>query len=44
MVVESEFGKEPWYKCERCGLLLNDYQEAQQHEENCEIKPTIQSH
>jgi hypothetical protein len=36
MVVETEHDGETWYECELCGLMLNNPDEAQQHEDNCD--------
>jgi uncharacterized C2H2 Zn-finger protein len=38
MVVETEHDGTTWYECERCGLMLNTKDEAQQHEDNCDAE------
>ena len=36
MAGETEYSGITWYECELCGLMLDDKDEAQQHEDNCE--------
>jgi rubredoxin len=38
MAVEAEYGGIPWYECELCGLMLDDKDGAQQHEDNCDTE------
>ena len=36
MVKPTERDGLTWYECERCGLLLEDEQEAEEHEATCD--------
>lgn len=38
MVKPAEKDGLTWYECERCGLLLEDREEAEQHEESCDAE------
>jgi hypothetical protein len=38
MVVETEHNGITWYECELCGLMLDNKDEAQQHEDNCDAE------
>ncbi len=38
MVARTERDDATWYRCEQCGLLLDDRSEAEQHEENCDAE------
>ncbi|HET7324258.1 MAG TPA: hypothetical protein VFJ06_08000 [Halococcus sp.] len=38
MVVETERDGTTWYECEECGLMFDDSDDAQTHEENCEAE------
>lgn len=38
MVVTTEKDGMTWYECERCGLLLEDKDEAQKHESACDAE------
>lgn len=35
MVAQTQREDGTWYECEECGLLLDDEDDARQHEENC---------
>lgn len=35
MVIETERDDTTWYECEKCGLMLDNRDEAQKHEQNC---------
>ena len=36
MVVTTERDEMTWYECETCGLMFNDRDDAEKHEENCD--------
>ncbi len=36
MVVRTEQDDMTWYKCESCGLMFDEEEDARQHEENCD--------
>lgn len=36
MVAETERDDMIWYKCEGCGLMFDDPDDAKQHEETCD--------
>jgi uncharacterized C2H2 Zn-finger protein len=36
MVVTTERDDMTWYKCEKCGMMFDDENDAKQHEENCD--------
>jgi uncharacterized C2H2 Zn-finger protein len=36
MVVETERDDMTWYKCEGCGMLFDDPEDARKHEANCD--------
>jgi len=36
MVEETERDGMTWYKCEGCGMLFDDVEEANQHEQHCD--------
>ena len=36
MVVTTERDEMTWFKCETCGLMFDDRDDAKQHEENCD--------
>jgi hypothetical protein len=36
MAVKTEYKGITWYECELCGLMLDNKDEAQQHEDNCD--------
>jgi uncharacterized C2H2 Zn-finger protein len=38
MVVKTERDGMAWYRCEECGLLFDDQEEAKQHEANCDAE------
>ena len=38
MVVETERDDMTWYRCEQCGLMFDDRDDARQHEENCDAE------
>lgn len=38
MVVETERDDITWYRCEECGLMMEDREEAKQHEANCDAE------
>lgn len=38
MVEPTEKDGLTWYECERCGLLLEDQEEATQHERSCDAE------
>lgn len=38
MVVTTERDDMTWFKCERCGLMFDDRDDARQHEENCDAE------
>ena len=38
MVKPTEQDGLTWYECERCGLLLEDRDEARQHEDGCDAE------
>jgi hypothetical protein len=38
MVAETEHSGITWYECELCGLMLDNKNEAQQHEDNCDAE------
>ncbi|WP_255764068.1 hypothetical protein [Halobaculum sp. CBA1158] len=38
MVTETERDDMTWYQCDACGLLLDDREDAEQHEENCDAE------
>lgn len=38
MVVSTEKDGRTWYECEECGLLLEDREEAEEHEANCDAE------
>lgn len=38
MVEPKERDGTTWYECERCGLLLEQEDEANQHESNCDAE------
>ncbi|WP_449271515.1 DUF7128 family protein [Halococcus thailandensis] len=36
MVIETRHDGDTWYECESCGLMLDNPDEARQHEQNCD--------
>jgi hypothetical protein len=36
MVVKTERDEMTWYKCEGCGMMFDDAEDAKQHEANCD--------
>lgn len=38
MVTPTEKDGMTWYECDLCGLLLEDREEARQHERNCDAE------
>lgn len=38
MVEETERDGMTWYKCEMCGLMFDNLDDAKQHEENCDAE------
>lgn len=38
MVVETEYNEMRWYQCELCGFMLENSDDAQQHEDNCDAE------
>jgi uncharacterized C2H2 Zn-finger protein len=36
MVVQTERDEVTWFKCEKCGLMFDDREEARQHEGSCD--------
>jgi uncharacterized C2H2 Zn-finger protein len=38
MVVETERDGRTWYRCEECGLMFDDTDDARQHEANCDAE------
>lgn len=36
MVIQTERDDMTWYKCEGCGLMFDEEEDARQHEENCD--------
>lgn len=38
MVEETERDGMTWYRCEKCGLMFDDQNDANQHEENCDAE------
>lgn len=38
MVEPTEKDGMTWYECEHCGLLLDDREEAAQHEQSCDAE------
>lgn len=38
MVTTTKRDDGTWYQCEKCGLLLEDKTEAEQHEEACDAE------
>jgi len=36
MVVTTERDEMTWYKCEGCGMMFDDAEDAKQHEANCD--------
>jgi len=38
MVVTTERDGMTWYKCEECGLMFDDREDAEQHERNCDAE------
>ncbi|WP_281062929.1 DUF7128 family protein [Halorussus pelagicus] len=36
MVVTTERDEMTWYKCEGCGMMFDDEEDAEQHEANCD--------
>ena len=36
MVVKTERDDMTWYKCEVCGMMFDDENDAKQHEANCD--------
>ncbi|MFW6385254.1 MAG: DUF7128 family protein [Halodesulfurarchaeum sp.] len=38
MVEETIRDGMTWYECEKCGLLFDTREEAEQHEENCDAE------
>ena len=35
MVVQTQRDEVTWYKCEDCGLMFDDEDDARQHESDC---------
>jgi hypothetical protein len=38
MVVQTERDDVTWFKCEGCGMLFDDQDDASQHEANCDAE------
>ena len=38
MVVQTQRDDATWYECEQCGMLFDDRQDANQHEEACDVE------
>ena len=38
MVVQPEPDDMTWYRCEKCGLMFDDPDDARQHEETCDAE------
>jgi len=38
MVTTTERDDGEWYQCEECGLMLDDPEDAEQHEANCDAE------
>ena len=38
MVVQTQRDETIWYKCEECGLMFDDQDDARQHEGNCDAE------
>jgi uncharacterized C2H2 Zn-finger protein len=38
MVEKTERDGMTWYRCEECGLMFDDQNEAEQHESNCDAE------
>jgi uncharacterized C2H2 Zn-finger protein len=36
MVVQTDRDDATWYKCEKCGLMFDDQEDARQHETGCD--------
>lgn len=38
MVEQTERDGRTWYECERCGMLFEDRNEAEEHERTCDAE------
>ncbi len=38
MVVQTERDDMTWFRCEACGLMFDDREEATKHEDNCDAE------
>ncbi|MFB6179439.1 MAG: hypothetical protein ABEI77_06915 [Halorientalis sp.] len=38
MVVQTQRNEMTWYKCEECGLMFDDQNDATQHEGHCDAE------
>jgi len=38
MVRETEKDGMTWYRCEQCGMLFDEHEDARQHEDNCDAE------
>ncbi|WP_458188685.1 DUF7128 family protein [Haladaptatus sp. NG-WS-4] len=38
MVAITERDDMTWYRCEQCGLMFDDKEDAKQHEANCDAE------
>ncbi|MFB6187889.1 MAG: hypothetical protein ABEI86_13635, partial [Halobacteriaceae archaeon] len=38
MVEQTERDEMTWYRCEECGLMFDDREDAEQHESNCDAE------
>ncbi|MGM0605743.1 MAG: DUF7128 family protein [Halobacteriota archaeon] len=44
MVTRTERDDGTWFKCDKCGLLLDDETDAKRHEENCDAEDPTYLH
>ncbi|WP_256867875.1 DUF7128 family protein [Halorientalis salina] len=38
MVVQTQRDEATWFKCEECGLMFDDQDDARKHEDNCDAE------